>query len=464
MAQSELLPKDTAPRLSVRTLLGYGVGQAGAQVFRDLPTFLLPAFLTTALGVSPWLMGLAIFLPKLWIFAFDPIVGAWSDRVRTRLGRRRPFLLAGALFSPVTLPLVFGSPIFAQEWQTAAFTSLAFLLAMTGFSLFSVPYLALGAEMSQDPHQRSKLMAYRLAFIAIGVFANTGVSLRLVAGLGGGAHGYWLTSIIMGMACGAAMLVCFFGTAGTREDHDAPVQTALPWSEKMRIVGRNKPFLLLLLMHFIHLVAQSAIQGTTLIFFLYIVHNPALLLGTSLVNGLTIIASQPLWLAISRRWGKKRSIMGGLILYIANLTTWALIGPSGAPVAHVPFLGPISPGDIAILIRYMILGVAFSGITLMAYSLFTDAVNGKGADSGNFGIFSGIWSSAEKISYATGPLIAGLVLSSTGFLSSQSGVVPQSHGALTGILVAFVAIPCFLNLITIPLILMLPLGSHRSAP
>src|SRR5258708_39871365 len=84
-----------AMRLSYPRLTGYALGAFGTGVFSTVPTVLLLYFCTETLAMPPALAAAAVFLPKLWAVVWDPMVGIWSDRTRTRIGRRRPFLLAG---------------------------------------------------------------------------------------------------------------------------------------------------------------------------------------------------------------------------------------------------------------------------------------------------------------------------------------------------------------------------------
>lgn len=100
----------SAPPLRRRLCIAYGAGSVGAGIFSTIPGLLLLFYLTDTLAVPAGLAGLAVLVPKLWDIITDPIVGAWSDRTSSRWGRRRPFLLAGAL----TLPPCFVALVGAQ--------------------------------------------------------------------------------------------------------------------------------------------------------------------------------------------------------------------------------------------------------------------------------------------------------------------------------------------------------------
>ncbi|RZL30161.1 MAG: hypothetical protein EOP35_24295, partial [Rubrivivax sp.] len=149
------------PAMSLRTMLAYGVGQTGAQVFRDTPAVLLPVFLTTLLGVPAWLSGFVVLGPKLWVILCDPLMGAWSDRLKSRVGRA-PFLLIGALLTALGFMGLFSFTGFSSPVMAAVAIGVLFALASTAFSAFSVPYLAVASELSDDPHERTRILTWRV--------------------------------------------------------------------------------------------------------------------------------------------------------------------------------------------------------------------------------------------------------------------------------------------------------------
>ena len=91
-------------------LLAYAAGSFGTGVFSTVPTVLLLFFCTEVLGIAASWAAALVFAPKVWAIVWDPFVGAWSDRTSGRFGRRRPFLLAGALGVALAFVAVFTPP------------------------------------------------------------------------------------------------------------------------------------------------------------------------------------------------------------------------------------------------------------------------------------------------------------------------------------------------------------------
>ncbi len=101
---------------------------------------------------------------------WDPIVGNWSDHTQSRLGRRRPFLLARAIGTSLSFPFIvlFKAPDAALDAKIAYVIGTYFVVAST-YSLFAVPYIAISAEVSNDPRERERLLTWRMTFAMLGV-------------------------------------------------------------------------------------------------------------------------------------------------------------------------------------------------------------------------------------------------------------------------------------------------------
>src|SRR5579872_2074954 len=137
------LAGETAGPLRAPAVLGYAAGSLGMGVYSTVPGILLLYYMTQVLALPVAMASLAVLLPKLVILVAEPTIGAWSDGLRSRWGRRRPFLFAGAVLGAATFVLLFNVPQQADPLATFAAVSLAYLAASLAFSLFAVPYVAL---------------------------------------------------------------------------------------------------------------------------------------------------------------------------------------------------------------------------------------------------------------------------------------------------------------------------------
>jgi Na+/melibiose symporter-like transporter len=157
----------SAGALSRRTKLFYGLGEAGEGVkTAALETFLF-FYYVQVVGLSGSLTGLALFLALLFDGFSDPFVGTWSDRTRSRLGRRHPFLYAAPVPLAIALWFLFSPPALAQFGLFVWLTVFA-IAARFAMTLYFVPHMALGAELSRDFGERVSVGGYRVLFGYIG--------------------------------------------------------------------------------------------------------------------------------------------------------------------------------------------------------------------------------------------------------------------------------------------------------
>jgi len=433
-----------AQRLPAAVMLRYGVGMFGAQIFRDTPAALLPVFMTTILGVPAWLAGLAILAPKLWVIVCDPLTGAWSDRKAPTIGRT-PFLVVGAIATSLGFLALFQVPALASPIASATLVSLVFLVAMTGFSAFSVPYLGIAATLSSDPHERTKLLVYRLIFTSLAIIAGVGLAQPTVFWFGGGAPGWRSMAMLYAAVCLVSMLGCAIGLRNVLRARPLPSSDTSSLATRFAAAWRNKPFRQLTVIHFIQTIAQACGYTVVAMVFIYLVDRIALLPVTMMAMSLSGIVVQPVWLALSKRMGKIPLFTALCVAWCLVTVTWLGIDWGKDSRAVLPLLGDTSVKEVLIVVRGMLLGVTNAGFVLLVTSLFTDTIYLGGEDGGSVeGSYAGLWSASEKLAFALGPVIAGAVLSLSGFAPSRSGPGVQSASAMLGILANYSIIPVVL--------------------
>ncbi len=154
-------------KLSFNFKLAYGVGQAGEGVFGTGLSFFLLFYYSQILGLSPGLASTAIGLAVIADAFSDVIAGSVSDHWRSRLGRRHPFMYASFVPLSICFFLLF-YPMVTSEAGLFIWLAVFTNLSRTMMSMYHVPHLALGAEITEDVRERSALVAYRQFFSNIG--------------------------------------------------------------------------------------------------------------------------------------------------------------------------------------------------------------------------------------------------------------------------------------------------------
>lgn len=418
----------------------YGSGQLGAQVFRDTPAVLLPMFMTTMLGVPAWMAGIAILIPKLWVIICDPLIGAWSDRVKSRVGRW-PFLLVGAIFTSLSFYALFAITEYSSPIIACVAIATLFTIASTAFSAFSVPYLAIASELSPDPHERTRIMTFRMIFTIFGVMLGVGLAQPMIFWLGGGAYGWHMMALSFAAVCLVSMLISAIGLRKVKLLPGSDEQTNL--RDQMKPVMKNNPFMILLGTTFIQNLAQAASYTVIGFIFLYAVDAVWLIPFFVITMSIGSMISQPFWLKMSRRFGKERCYIWASIAWACITVTWYFLTPGNDVLVTLPFAGDLATQHMLVLLRGFAIGIVNAGFVLLAFSMMTDTIDYQRRYFGiaHEGVFSGVFSAAEKLAFALGPFVGGIVLSAFGFHSSMGGAAAQSESAITGILLLYSLIP-----------------------
>ena len=149
----------------------YGAGQLPEGIKSAAFGFFLLFYYNQVLGLSGSLAGIAVFIALCFDAVSDPVVGSWSDFARTRWGRRHPFMYLSAIPFAACFFLLFVPPEGLS--QTGLFVWLLVFAALTRTTMtfYSVPYMALGAELTSDYDERTLLVALRTVFNLVGMFA-----------------------------------------------------------------------------------------------------------------------------------------------------------------------------------------------------------------------------------------------------------------------------------------------------
>ncbi|MEM7017632.1 MAG: MFS transporter, partial [Pseudomonadota bacterium] len=255
-------------RLSVPTMMSYGIGEAAGAFKNTTWGVLLLFYYQQVVGVEAWLVGLAIAIAIIMDGITDPLIGAWSDRIRTRWGRRHPMLLVSTVPLAITFVLLFTPPSGMSDWQ-GFFWLLTFgILVRASYTFYNIPHLALGAEMAHDYYQRSTLFAYNAFFSAMSVAAVygliTGYFFPTTEEFDPGflnRDAYPIMSMTFAMIMVSAILICTFGTRKEiphlRETQQRPAMGFSTIFVEMWAVFQNKSFRAL----FFGMVLGSLIAG-----------------------------------------------------------------------------------------------------------------------------------------------------------------------------------------------------------
>lgn len=444
-SDSTTLP--STDRLSFRICLGYAVGSLGMSIFATVAGLLLLDFLTGFLAVPPLWAAFTVFIPKVWDIIIDPIVGHLSDRTQTSWGRRRPYLLAGAILLGLTFFLLFSVPSFETPSSRALYVMVMFIAASTGYTVFGIPYLALPAEMTFDYHERTRLVSFRVVFLLLGILFAGALAPLIIEevarantdspGADDFRRGYMVMGITLGVVSTISMLWTFFALRNAPQ-RDAILSMATI-REQLLVALKNRPFFRLLIPYFIQLLAINCTVASMPFFVQYILGDRQIFVGAFLCLIVPSIVAMPLWVLFSNRYGKLAAYLTSVSLFAIALLT---IFWSSAERLELFY------------IQMGCAGIAYAGTQAFPFAMLPDVIQYDEHLTGlrREGAYTGVWLAGENAGVAFGTFLAGAVLAICGFVESTTGVADQTETAVFGVKLAFTAVPAALFAVSIPLL------------
>jgi GPH family glycoside/pentoside/hexuronide:cation symporter len=424
-------------KLRVRTKFFYGIGDLGYAVVNSDIQFFLMKFYTDGALVPPALAGNALLVGKIWDAVNDPLFGWFTDRTKSRFGKRRVFMIFGAIPLAISIALLWFVPTQDRIW-TFVWIAATFLLFDTVWTLTNVPYYALTSELTDDYDERSSLTTYRMVMAVPAYLVGAALTPAIVGLFALQRTGYAFIGIAYGILAGAALLI---SAAGFRER--TKLTTAQPEPSPIKSLAvalKNKAFLWLCGTYFVINISFAFIK---ILMAYYIEYQLLMKAQTSAVMGLMLICvtiSLPFWQWVSRKMDKGPAYALGMLV-------------GGAAVILTFFLPHQSTGLIYVV--SVLAGFGFSAQWIFPWAMVADVADYDRAETGQqrSGMYYGVWGLATKISEALALAAVGWILTGFGYVPN----VEQTPQALLGIRLFFGLIPAGIILLSLPLLFKYPI-------
>lgn len=446
----------TSPKSLTRlTKVGYGLGDLGINIFVIVKSLLVFDFMTAYLEVAPATAGRLTALVLIFDILTDPLIGWLSDRSRSRWGRRAPYMVVGALAMAVLLIFMFFVPpgftgLAAGLWVTGFFAA-----ASVGWTMVVIPYSSLTVELTDDPHQRSSLTAYRMASAALGILLAGALFPALVAFFGADRAAFGLAMLVFAPIAVATIWIAAFVSARPSPPDPKP---AAPFAEQLRTVLSNRRFVLLVVIYGLQTLAIFFITVGIPHAARYLALDgqggpmpgaQTLLFGAFVVGAM---ASQPLWLALSKALGKQTIYLFGMLVYAAMLALFY----SQLPIASALFLAALALG----------IGITNGCYQQLPWALVPDLIAETNRRSGQSveGLANSVWLFGQKLAGALAPLLFGELLSAYGFVASDQGYVAQPAAALEALRMGMTLLSALLLLVSVPVYALISAQLKRHEP
>lgn len=403
----------TRERLSIGAKLAFGVGDLGPAIVAAVNGFFLNAFLLDVAGLRPAAVGAIFLVVKIWDAVNDPVIGSISDRTLSRWGRRRPWLLLGAIPFGLAFLLHWLVPPLGDTGKFVYYLVVAFMLD-TAFTAVNVPYTAMTAELSHDYDERTSLNSYRFGFSILGGVLAAFLHTMIVGGF---------SDKVMGNAISAAIWATFIIVSAlitfryTREPAAAPpaARAAGPGIfEGIKIAFRNRAFIIVTVIYLMSWLCIQFVQNNLLLYVKYWIGAESQFGTLVMAVQLSAFVFVLIWARVAQRIGKQR-------VYYVGMTFWVVVSIA---------LFFVQPGQVGLLfVLAALAGVGVSIGYLIPWSMLPDVIELDELETGQRreGVFYGFFVFLQKLGISLGLAVSNFILEATGYVNQAAGQAPPTQ-------------------------------------
>jgi GPH family glycoside/pentoside/hexuronide:cation symporter len=436
-------------KLPTKTKFMYGIADLGISLLTASIQFFLLFFYTDVAGIDPGIAGTALLVGKLtWDALNDPLFGYWSDRTRSRWGRRKPYMLLGAIPFGLTVWLLFSLPPGLMGVKAFLAVLGSFLLADTFQTMVSVPYYALSAELTYDYDERTSLISIRMIFTVLGYILGAALT-TVVAGffmnLGWSKNAaYSGMGAVFGFVAMVALLITTFGVKEIPNPDLVPAEMSAV--KQIKYIFKNRPFVQFMIMSTIISISFTLLTSLLPYYLTYQLKMTAQIPFVMLVMLATIGIFLIPWQQLSKKMSKGPAYALGLAIASAAIL--------------VAFFLPAHSTWIIYAVAF-VAGLGFSAQYVFPWSMIPDVIEVDQAATGerHEGIYFGANNFLGKLSGALGIAASGWALKLFGYVANAD----QTTHALFGIRFFFAVVPVIAFVIALPLLIWYPINRKNHA-
>lgn len=440
--------KKRSDRLPIREKIAWGSGGFSEQLAANgLNNLFIPIF-NIGLGLDSVLIGWAISIPRLFDTITDPVMGNISDNCRSRFGRRRPFILLGSILMALMFAIAYMASPFWGSWTLFAYAVTMCILFYIAYTIYAVPFTALGLELTTDYDERADVQKYRMLFASFGTLSipwlykiciSVGEQVRRVLEEGG-AERYRIllrpvaalaeegniapevlgVRYVAWLAAALIILTALPASVFTREKAHVGTTGKIHFLKSARLVFKNKSFRIQCLMIFLVITGMFFLGA--LMLYVNIFHvcggdKSAAATWSGLYGSMTgafSLASTFLIPILVRKFDKKKVLLGGVgMAALAILCSWFLFTPA------MPAL------QLAIS---AFIGFGMSACWLLNGAFIADICDEDELEYGHRreGMFSAVFGFMVKLAFTAIALLLGYVLKLIGYEAGADTMSPET--------------------------------------
>jgi GPH family glycoside/pentoside/hexuronide:cation symporter len=422
----------------LQKLFGYGIGDFGLNIYWKTISLYLVYWYTTIVGLDPRIAGTLFFIGMTWDAISDPIIASLSERVTSRFGTYRPFLLYGSVALGFAFVLQFWVPPFTGP-RLILYLIIACVIFRSAYTIVAIPYAAMASRLTYDSIERADYSGARmfcafLGLLLISMFLPPLVEV-FTTRTGSEQKAFQYAAAIGAIVASLAILLCF---AMTKEQPLPPqtVRSKKVWSGITENIRTNRSLRILICLIILNTVAGASLS-LTLVFFIdanqaKFASKEAVL--TAYAIGTLIFV--PIWTFCVHRYGRKKIWTIIVLIYIAvalHMLVFSSVTISGIPI------------------QIIIFGACGGGLAMILWAFIPDCVEFGQIDSGyrsEAGVFGSVMVT-QKLSGALTGLLVGFMLAAFGVSQASDGFIVSSEkmtlflAIVPALLLALSLIPVF---------------------
>lgn len=446
-------------KVPMKEKLAWGLGGFSEQIaVNGLNSMFMPVY-NIGLGLDSVLIGWAMTIPRFFDMISDPVVGNMSDNCRSRLGRRRPYIFSGGILMALVFGLTYMVPPSMGQWAMFSYATVACILFYLFYTVYSVPFTALGLELTDDYDERSYIQKYRCIFNSLAAFSLPWIyKLCLVVGnrsrsLLEQEHVVWyqkpltifsqiaadasiktevLGSRYVAWACALFIVISILPVSFlVKERVRVEGQEKISLLDSAKLVAKNRPFALLLVMILLVITGNFFVNPLMQYLNIFYVYGGDKVAGATLFGlfgstlAVTMFISSFIVPVLAQLLDKKKVLLIGLLTAAAaNLLNLILVNPD------YPYLQLISAA---------MLGFGLNCCWLLNGAFIADVCDADELAFGyrREGMFSAVFGFVVKLAFTVIGVVLGVLLKKAGYIAGAETMTPETITRLRYILVFF---------------------------
>lgn len=429
--------------LKMRSIIGYGSGDFGLNLFYTGLNLYLLFYYTDVVGLAPGVAGTIFMVALLFDALTDPLMGTIASRTRTRFGRYRPYILFAGPVLGLSFVLLFAAPVF---WPSVPILAcfLTHILFRAVYTVIGVPYASLTAAMTRKGETRTALSGARMQFATLGAIATAFFTPYLADVLGGDSlvRGYMFTALIYAVLAEIVFLVTFLSV---REEVETDF-VRLKLGATLRAITGNRAFWILFAGVVINAVSSTIFTKSIVYYARYVIGEPGAvreaLTFYTIAAGCAVLG----WTLLARQTSKSFVLNIGLVFNAGVLLALYLIAPEEKPL---------------FLFMTALVGVGMAATIVAFWAMLPDTVEYGQWKTGirDEGIVFGLFQFSQKAASAIGVGAVGLILQVIGYVAN----VEQTAETLDSLRLISFAVPALGVVLAVLVLQFYPLKGRQHA-